>query len=66
MKIINTNDKNFKQEFNEILNRAKVDIGQVTGIVNDIIDEIVENGNKAVKEHIAKFDTGHLKMIMNF
>ena len=56
MKIINTNDKNFKQEFNEILNRAKVDIGQVTGIVNDIIDDIVKNGNKAVKEHIAKFD----------
>jgi len=56
MKIINTNDKNFDQEFQNILGRAKVDIKQVSGIVNGIIDDIVENGNKAVKEHIAKFD----------
>ena len=56
MKIINTNDKNFDEEFQNILGRAKVDIKQVSGIVNNIIDDIVENGNKAVKEHIAKFD----------
>ena len=56
MKIINTNDKNFEQEFQNILGRAKVDIKQVSGIVNGIIDDIVQNGNKAVKEHIAKFD----------
>ena len=56
MKIINTNDKNFDQEFKNILGRAKVDIKQVSGIVNGIIDDIVENGNKAIKEHIAKFD----------
>jgi len=56
MKIINTNDKNFDNEFQNILGRAKVDIKQVSGIVNGIIDDIVQNGNKAVKEHIAKFD----------
>jgi len=56
MKIINTNDKNFNEEFKNILGRAKVDIKQVSGIVNGIIDDIVKNGNKAVKEHIAKFD----------
>ena len=56
MKIINTNDKNFDKEFQNILGRAKVDIKQVSGIVNGIIDDIVQNGNKAVKEHIAKFD----------
>ena len=56
MKIINTKDENFKAEFEEILGRAKVDIKNVSKIVNDIIDDIVDNGNKAVKEHIEKFD----------
>ncbi len=56
MKIINTKDTNFKVEFENILSRAKVDIKKVSGIVNNIIDDIVENGNKAVKEHISKFD----------
>ncbi|MCK5294128.1 MAG: histidinol dehydrogenase [Arcobacteraceae bacterium] len=56
MKIINTKDENFKEEFENILGRAKVDIKQVSGIVNGIIDDIVQNGNKAVKEHIERFD----------
>ncbi len=56
MKIINTKDDNFQEEFENILGRAKVDIKKVSSIVNDIIDDIVENGNKAVKEHIIKFD----------
>ena len=56
MKIINTKDSNFKSEFEEILGRAKVDIKKVSSIVNGIIDDIVQNGNSAVKEHIAKFD----------
>ena len=56
MKIINTKDTNFNEEFENILGRAKVDIRKVSGIVNGIIDDIVENGNKAVKEHVSKFD----------
>ncbi len=56
MKIINTKDDNFSEEFENILGRAKVDIKKVSSIVNDIIDDIVENGNKAVCEHISKFD----------
>ncbi len=56
MKIINTKDKNFQNEFTELLGRAKVDIKNVSSIVNGIIDDIVENGNKAVCEHISKFD----------
>ena len=47
---------NFNSEFQNILGRAKVDIKKVSSIVNNIIDDIVENGNKAVKEHISKFD----------
>jgi histidinol dehydrogenase len=56
MKIINTNDANFKSEFENILSRAKTDIKHVSAIVTDIIDEIVDEGNKAVKAHIEKFD----------
>lgn len=56
MKIINTNDITFTKEFEEILNRAKVDIKQVSSIVQGIIDEIIEDGNDAVKKHITKFD----------
>jgi len=56
MKIINTNESSFEKEFEEILGRAKVDIKKVSSIVNNIIDDIVQNGNKAVCEHIAKFD----------
>ncbi len=56
MKIINTNDKNFKQEFENILTRAKTDIKEVSIVVTKIIDEIIKNGNEALKKHIKKFD----------
>ena len=61
MKIIKTNDKNFKQEFENILGRAKTDIKEVSTIVTSIIDEIVENGNEALKSHIEKFDKWEVK-----
>lgn len=56
MKILKTTDLNFKNEFNQILNRAKTDIKQVSSIVNSIINEIISDKNKALKSHIAKFD----------
>lgn len=56
MKIINTKDTNFKNEFEEILGRGKVDIKGVTGIVQKIIDEIIEDGDNAICSHIEKFD----------
>jgi len=56
MKIINTNDSNFKAEFEQILSRAKTDIKEVSSIVTQIIDEIIENKNEALKTHIEKFD----------
>ena len=56
MKIINTKDENFQEEFQEILGRGKVDIKSVTSIVQNIIDEIVEDGNQALIQHISKFD----------
>ena len=56
MRIINTQDSNFKEEFENILSRAKTDIKEVSSIVTNIIDDIVDNGNNALKEHISKFD----------
>jgi histidinol dehydrogenase len=56
MKIINSKENDFKEQFNHILQRAKVDIKKVSTIVNGIIDEIVEDGNKAVIKHISQFD----------
>lgn len=56
MKIINTKDSNFKKEFETILNRAKSDINDVSKIVTDIIEEIKNDGDIALKNHIFKFD----------
>jgi histidinol dehydrogenase len=61
MKIINTKDDNFKAEFESILARAKSDIKGVSSIVMNIIDEIVEEGNTALKRHIEKFDKWEVK-----
>jgi histidinol dehydrogenase len=61
MKIINTNDSNFQEEFDGILARAKSDIKGVSSIVMNIIDEIVEEGNVALKRHISKFDKWEVK-----
>ncbi|MAC83049.1 MAG: histidinol dehydrogenase [Arcobacter sp.] len=61
MKIINTEDSNFKEEFDGILARAKSDIKGVSSIVMNIIDEIIEDGNTAVKKHIEKFDKWEVK-----
>ncbi len=56
MKIIQSNDVKFEAEFAELLQRGKMDIDGVSTIVSDLIKEIKNNGNKAVKEQIAKFD----------
>ena len=56
MKILETTDANFKAEFETILGRAKTDIKGVSSIVTNIIDEIIEDGNSALKAHIEKFD----------
>ncbi|RXJ99166.1 histidinol dehydrogenase [Arcobacter sp. CECT 8986] len=61
MKIISTQEDNFKEEFDSILARAKTDIKGVSAIVTDIIGEIVEEKNEALKRHIAKFDKWEVK-----
>lgn len=61
MKIINTKDVNFKSEFDAILSRANSDIKGVSTIVMNIIEEIVKEGNTALKRHIEKFDKWEVK-----
>lgn len=61
MKIISTKDTNFKKEFENILQRAKSDIKGVSQIVSNIIDEIIQDGNEALKRHIEKFDKWTVK-----
>jgi histidinol dehydrogenase len=56
MKIIKNSDSNFKDEFNELLNRGKMDIDEVSGIVQELLNEIKKDGNEALKRQIAKFD----------
>ena len=51
-----TSSSSFKLEFDELLQRGKMDMAHVSAIVQNIIDEIKSNKNTALKEHISKFD----------
>lgn len=46
----------FSSEFEGLLQRGKMDISNVSAIVGNIINEIKSDKNKALKEHITKFD----------
>ena len=56
MKIVKTDDANFKNEFDELLRRGKMDIDGVTSIVMSLLNEIKKDKNSALKAQIAKFD----------
>ena len=51
-----TQSPDFSKLFAELLGRGKMDIAGVTSIVAGILDEIKNDGNEALKRHIAKFD----------
>jgi histidinol dehydrogenase len=53
---IKSSDSDFSKNFEELLGRGKMDIAHVSAIVGNIISEIQERKNSALKEHIAKFD----------
>ncbi|MDP3465141.1 MAG: histidinol dehydrogenase [Sulfuricurvum sp.] len=53
---IKTSDSNFQTVFEELLNRGKMDMEHVSGIVKTIIDEIRAEKDGALLRHIAKFD----------
>ncbi len=52
----NSQSSSFKEEFEELLGRGKMDMEQVGSIVSNIINEIKTDKNKALFGHIAKFD----------
>ncbi|MCD6432574.1 MAG: histidinol dehydrogenase [Sulfurimonas sp.] len=52
----NSSKNSFQAEFDELLGRGKMDMAQVGAIVGNIIDEIKKDKNRALKEHISKFD----------
>ena len=52
----NSKSADFKAEFDELLQRGKMDIASVSAIVGNIINEIKNDKNRALKEHISKFD----------
>ena len=56
MKIFYSSDDTFEANFNELLQRGKMDIEGVTNIVSGLLKEIQTEGNTALKAQIAKFD----------
>ena len=56
MKIFYSSDDTFDANFDELLQRGKMDIEGVTSIVSGLLKEIQTKGNSAVKSQIAKFD----------
>jgi len=56
MIFVNVNDAHFKADFEELLGRGKMDMAHVSQIVGGIIEEIKQEKNTALKEHIKKFD----------
>lgn len=56
MKILDINNPGFQKDFEEILNRGKMDIASVEKIVRGIIEEVKNEGNEALFRHIGKFD----------
>ena len=56
MKIFYSSDDTFEANFNALLERGKMDIDGVTGIVSELLKEIRTEGNRALKAQIARFD----------
>ena len=56
MKIFDTKDSSFSKEFDKLLQRGKMDIDSVSDIVKNLLNEIKDSGNNALKSHISKFD----------
>ncbi len=61
MKIIDSQSAAFKNEFNELLGRGKIDMQSVEATVGSILNEIKTDGNLALKNHIQKFDKWEVK-----
>ncbi|MDD3060777.1 MAG: histidinol dehydrogenase, partial [Sulfurimonas sp.] len=56
MIFVKTTDESFGVDFDELLGRGKMDMEHVSSIVGNIISEIKNEKNAALKRHIEKFD----------
>lgn len=56
IKILNTSDSAFSKDFRDVLDRGKVDIKNVTTIVQNLLDDVNARGLEAIKDNILKFD----------
>ncbi|WP_121764467.1 histidinol dehydrogenase [Helicobacter burdigaliensis] len=56
MNILNTQDLNFKEEFAKLLMRGKMDINSVELRVKELLEDVKNKGQEALKEHIKLFD----------
>ncbi|MDR2152434.1 MAG: histidinol dehydrogenase [Helicobacteraceae bacterium] len=63
MKLLNSADKNFADEFKILLSRGKTDNAVVAPKVQAILDEIKERGDQAALDQIARFDRWNPKSI---
>ncbi|MDD3344445.1 MAG: histidinol dehydrogenase, partial [Sulfurospirillaceae bacterium] len=61
MLLLQTSEHNFKSQFDELLKRGHMDMDNVSKIVSTIISEIKTDGNRALKNHIEKFDQWHVE-----
>ena len=61
MNILDSKSEDFKEQFKEILDRAKLDMGEASTIVAKIIKDIQERGDEALNEHIKRFDHWEVK-----
>jgi len=56
LKIYYSSDDTFEANFNELLQRGKMDIEGVTTVVSSLLKEIRIDGNSALRDQIARFD----------
>ena len=56
MKVFYSSDESFESNFNELLQRGKMDIEGVSTIVSDLLKEIRNEGDQALREQIGRFD----------
>jgi histidinol dehydrogenase len=56
IKILSVEDRDFKDRFEELLSRGKVDIDEVSGRVLNLLNEIKSGGDNAIINHIKMFD----------
>jgi len=61
VKIIDSSDSSFVEEFTQLLKRGKMDMQSVEATVGEILQDIKDDKNSALKKHIKKFDKWEVK-----